>query len=288
MVITLPLVMQALINGLAMGGLYVLMALGLTLLLSIMKILQLAHGEIYMIGAYVVYYLSVSFGVNLYLAILISMGSMALAGIVLERFFFRPCGNDVLSTIVVSIGLTMILQNAAVVGFGLFERSIPRLAQGALTVMGVAVPKDRLTALVFAAVLALVLYLFLKKTKLGQAMVASAQNQEAAMLRGIDPLVMSPLAMGIACGLGAAGGAMAGSILMLTPFMGTLPLVKGLTIIVLGGMGSLSGAIVGGLFLGLIDGLFPVFFGAVVASIAPLVLVVIILILKPRGLFGHE
>lgn len=288
MLITFPLVTQALINGLALGGLYILMALGLTLLLSIMRILQLAHGEIYMIGAYVVYYLAVSFGVPLYVSIVLSMAVMAVAGVVLERFFFRPCGDDVLSTIVVSIGLTMILQNAAVLGFGLFERSIPRLAQGSLSILGVAVPRDRLTALLVAAMLALALYFFLKKTRSGQAMVASAQNPEAARLRGIDPHRMSQLAMAMACALGAAGGAMAGSVLMLTPFMGTLPLVKGLTIIVLGGMGSLSGAIVGGLFLGLIDGLVPVFFGPVVTSIAPLVLVVIILIVKPRGLFGHE
>jgi branched-chain amino acid transport system permease protein len=286
--ISFPLIMQAIANGLAMGGLYILIALGLTLLLSIMKILQLAHGEVYMIGAYVVYYLAVSFGLNLFVAILVSMLVMAVLGVILERLLFRPCGDDYVASIVVSIGLTMILQSFAVSAFGLFERSIPRLARGAYFFMGVAVPKDRIVALFIAAILSTLLYIFLKKTKYGQAMVASAQNPEAARLRGINPHLMSPLSMAIACGLAAVGGAMAGSILMLTPFMGILPLVKGLIIIVIGGMGSLPGAIIGGILLGLIDGIFPVFFGVVVASIAPLLIVVIVILIKPHGLFGHE
>ena len=288
MELSFPLIMQAITNGLAMGGLYVLIALGLTLLLSIMKILQLAHGEVYMIGAYVVYYLSVSFGLNLFVAIVISMLTMAAFGVIFEKILFRPCGNDYVAAIVVSIGLTMILQSFAVSTFGLFERSIPRLARGAFFFMGVAVPKDRVIALLIAAILSLLLYFFLKKTKYGQAMIASSQNPEAARLRGIDPNLMSSLSMAIACGLAAVGGAMAGSILMLTPFMGILPLIKGLIIIVIGGMGSLTGAILGGLILGLIDGIFPVIFGVLVASIAPLLIVVIVILVKPQGLFGHE
>ena len=288
MQVTFPLIIQALANGLSLGGMYIIIALGLTLLLSIMRILQLAHGEIYMFGAYTVYYLSVTFGLNLYLSIVLCMIAMALVGIVLERGLFRPCGSDVLSTIVVSIGLTLILQNMAVIVFGVYERSISRLAEGSLKILNFAIPKDRFVAMLIAAVLSILLYLFLKKTKFGQAMVASAQNPEGARLRGINPGLMSALAMMIACGLAAAGGALGGSILMLTPFMGTTPLVKGLTIIVIGGMGSLSGAIIGGILLGLIDGIFPVMFGSLVASIAPLVIVVVILLIKPQGLFGHE
>ena len=176
MELSFPLVMQAVANGLAMGGLYILIALGLTLLLSIMKILQLAHGEVYMIGAYIVYYLAVSFGLNLFVAVLISALAMAAFGLLLERFLFRPCGNDFMAAIVVSIALTMILQSFAVSAFGLFERSIPRLARGAYFFLGVAVPKDRVVAMAIASVLAILLYVFLKKTKSGQAMIASAHS----------------------------------------------------------------------------------------------------------------
>lgn len=288
MEISFPLIMQAIANGLAMGGLYVLIALGLTLLLSIMKILQLAHGEVYMLGAYLVYYLATSFKLNLFFSIVISMVVMAIFGIILERVLFRKCGSDFVASIVVSIGLTMILQSFAVNTFGLFERSIPRLARGAFFFLGVAVPKDRIVAMVIAIMLSVLLYLFLKRSKYGQAMVASAQNPEAARLRGVNPHLTFSISMAIACGLAAVGGAMAGSILMLTPYMGILPLAKGLIIIVIGGMGSLFGAIIGGILLGLIEGIFPVLFGVVVASIAPLVIVVIVILIKPQGLFGHE
>jgi len=282
--------LQAIVNGLALGWLYILMALGLTLILSIMGILQLAHGEIYMIGAYIVFYLSKSFGLNLYLAIFLSMVLMAAFGIFLERILFRarPLQDPVLPPIVISIGLTLILTSGAVVGFGLYEKSIPRLIQGSFDIFGGGVPKDRILAIAFSAAMLVFLYLFLKRTKWGQAMMASAQNREGAYLRGINPNQMSRLAFIIGCALAALAGALAGSILMLTPYMGTQPLVKGLVIIVLGGLGSLTGATIGGLLLGLMDGVIPVVFGSAAAALAPLVVVILILLLRPKGMFGHE
>ena len=278
---------QAIANGFAIGWLYVLMALGLTLIVSIMGILQLAHGEVYMLGAYIVYFICASWGVNLYAAMILSMLSMAVFGVLIERFLFRPVRGQVLAPIVVSVGLTLILTSGAVVGFGLFERSLPRLALGYFEILGGALPKDRVIAMVSAGVLLLLLYLFLKKSKLGQAMVASAQSQEGALLRGISPNQMSAMAMAIGCALAAAAGTLAGSILMITPTMGTPPLLKGLVIIVLGGMGSLLGAAIGGIFLGLIDGIIPVVFGPAAASLAPLIIVIVILLVRPQGLFGH-
>jgi branched-chain amino acid transport system permease protein len=140
----------------------------------------------------------------------------------------------------------------------------------------------------FAIALLLLLYLFLKKSKYGQAMVASAQSREGALLRGINPNLMSAMAMAIGCALAASGGTLGGAILMITPSMGTLPLLKGLVIIILGGMGSLLGATIGGIFLGLIDGIIPVAFSPAVASLAPLIIVILILLVRPQGLFGHE
>lgn len=279
---------QVVANGLALGWLYVLMALGLTFILSMMGILQLAHGEIYMIGAYIVYYLSVSLGQSHYLAMLLSMLIMAAFGLLLEKFLFRPVQGQLLPPIVISIGLMLILTSAAAVGFGVFERGLPRLATGSLVILSSAVPKDRLIAVGFSIGLVVLVYLFLKRTRWGQAMVASAQSREGALLRGINPNLMSRLAFLIACALAAAGGSLAGAIWKLSPFMGTPPLVKGVVIIVLGGMGSLLGATIGGLILGLLDSIAPVVFGPGVAAIAPLIIVVIILLVRPQGLFGHE
>jgi branched-chain amino acid transport system permease protein len=286
--ISFQLVFQGLVNGLALGWLYVLMALGLTLIFGIMHIMQFAHGEIYMLGAYVVFYLTSSLGLPLLAATGLSMLCMAGIGILLERSVFRPLKGDWMAAVVAATGLTLIMQSGAVAAFGLYERSIPGLAEGSLSIMGSMVPKDRLAAVAVAIVLSVLLYGFLKATRYGQAMVASAQSPEGAILQGIAPNRMAGLAMAIGCALAASGGALAGSLFELSPFMGGLPLVKGLTIIVLGGMGSMPGALVGGMILGLVDGVVPVLLGQAWASMGPLFLVVLILIIKPTGLFGHE
>jgi len=278
---------QGLMNGLALGWIYVLMALGLTLIFGIMHIMQFAHGEIYMLGAYVVYYLTVSFGLPLLVAMALSMVVMAGVGLALERFLFRPLKMDWASAVVGATGLTLILQSGSVVMFGLYQRNIPLLAQGPFNIMGTVVPKDRIAAVLAAVILSLALYLFLKLTQYGQAMVASAQSSEGAILQGIDPNRMSALSMAIGCALAAAGGTLAGSLFTLSPYMGLMPLVKGITIIVLGGMGSLPGAFVAGMTLGLIDGVVPILFGAAWASIGPLLIVIVVLVIKPQGFFGH-
>jgi len=274
-------------NGLALGWIYVLMALGLTLIFGIMHIMQFAHGEIYMLGAYVVYYLTASFGLPLLVAMALSMIVMAGVGLVLERFLFRPLKIDWASAVVGATGLTLILQSGSVAMFGLYQRNIPLLAQGPFNIIGTVVPKDRIAAVLAAVILSLALYLFLKLTEYGQAMVASAQNPEGAILQGIDPNRMSALSMAIGCALAAAGGTLAGSLFTLSPYMGLVPLVKGITIIVLGGMGSLPGAFIAGMTLGLIDGLVPILFGAAWASVGPLLLVIVVLVIKPRGFFGY-
>jgi len=282
--------LQAVVNGVALGWLYIIMALGLTWILSIMGILQLAHGEVYMIGAYVVYYLCSSLGLNVYLSILISMVVMAAFGIFLERLLFRARADrdPVLSPIVVSTGLSLIMTSGAVAGFGLYEKSVPRLLYGSIRIFGGAVPKDRLLAIAFSAAALLLLFFFLKRSRWGQAIMASAQNREGALLRGINPNQMARISMAIGCALAALAGALAGSILMLQPYMGSQPMLKGLVIIVLGGLGSLAGAFVGGMLLGLIDGVIPVIFGPAAAAVAPLIVVILILLIRPTGMFGHE
>jgi len=276
------------LNGLALGGVYILMALGLTLIFGITRIMQFAHGEIYMLGAYIVYFITHSYGLNLFVAMLISIVAMAVFGLFLERFLFRRFQGQMLPPIVAAVGLVFVLQSGALAGFGIYEKTLPRLAEGSFQVLGSAVPQSRVIALACAVALIALLYLFLKRSKYGQAMVASAQNPQGAVLQGISPNQMSAMSMAIACALAAAGGALAGSIFRLSPYMGTVPLVKGLTIIVLGGMGSLLGVVVGGLILGLIDGVVPIIVGPGAASMLPLIIVILILLLRPQGLFGHE
>ncbi len=279
---------QALINGFTLSWIYILMALGLAFIMSIARILQLAHGEVYMIGAYIVFYLTTAFGLNIYLALPLSMIIMAVFGIFMEKFIFRRFQNQLLAPIIASMGITMILTNVAIVSFGLYTRSVPRIADGSFQVFGGSFPKDRVIVTAITVFLLLMVTLFLKKFKSGQAMVAISQNREGAMLAGINPVQVSRLAFIIACALAAAGGGLTGAILNVSPFMGTPPLVKGIVIIVLGGLGSLPGAVVGGMILGLLDGILPIMFDPLVAALSPLILVVIFLLFRPQGLFGHE
>jgi len=280
--------LQGVINGFCLGGTYILIGLGLTLILSIMNILQFAHGEIYMLGAYAVYFLCVMNGVPLYLAILFSMLATTVIGLVMERVLLRPLKGVFLSYVCVTTGLSLILQSSIVLSFSLSVKQLPPLWPGTFDVFGMLISRERFIAVVIALGLTLMLYLFLKKTKYGLAMIASAQNREGALMQGINPNVMSALVVAIGSGLAAVGGALGGSIFNLDPYMGGLAFTKGITLIVIGGLGSLPGAVVGGLILGVCESLFALLFESQMAIIIPLVIVIAILIFRPRGLFGHE
>lgn len=283
---SLQLLWQTSINGFALGWIYIIMALGLSIIFGITRIFQLAHGEIYMIGGYITQYLAVSRGLDVYVAMLVSMVCAGFIGGALYLLLFRRYVGQVLNPIIISVGLTLMLQGGAVVVFGVTERHIPRLAEGRVNVMGAIVPMDRLVAVGVSILLVVALYVFLRKHRYGHAMIASAQSREGVVLQGISHDRMSGISMVAGSALAAAAGSLAGSIFQLTPFMGTQPLMKGLIIIVLGGMGSIPGAVVGGIFLGLVEGIVPALLGPGLAAVLPLIAVVLVIIFRPRGLWG--
>jgi len=287
--VSTQLAWQGIVNGLTLGWIYVLMALGLTLIFGIMSIMQFAHGELYMLAAYLAYFLCITMGINLLATVIICMIIMAGLGVFLEKFLFRPVREGhFLAPIAISLGLTLILQSGAMGVFGLFWRSMPRLSEGSLSILGGIIPKDRIIAVAASVFLLLILYAFLKKSKYGLAMIATAQDFDGATLQGISRNKMSALVMAIGCALAGAGGILAGSLFSINPTMGVTPMIKGLIIIVVGGIGSLAGAAIAGIALGMIDGLVILFLGPMWASLLPLIIVIIFLLLKPEGLFGHE
>ncbi len=281
-------IVQSIMNGFCMGGTYILVGLGLTLILSIMNILQFAHGEIYMLGAFTVYLLCVMCGVNLYLAVFISMLTTAVIGLIMEKILLRPLKGKFMSYVCVTTGLSLILQTVVVLTFSKGTKQLPSLWPGAFNISGMMVSKERFVAIVIALCLTLVLYLFLKRTKYGLAMTASAQNREGSLMQGINPNIMSAMVVAIGSGLAAVGGALGGSIFNLDPYMGGVAFMKGITLIVIGGLGSLPGAVAGGLLLGVTESVVVLFFGSQMGIIIPLLFVITFLILKPKGLFGHE
>jgi branched-chain amino acid transport system permease protein len=286
--LTIALLAQSILNGLAAGWIYILVALGLTLVFGIMNIVQFAHGEIYMLGAYCSYFLIKLYGFSFWEALPLSALLVGLLGIVLERFFFRPFRGRFEPSIIVAVGLMLLLQTIAVVGFGTDTKSMGGIIPGVLKVSGVTLSWDRLIAILVGIILVAALFLLIKKTKTGQAMVAISQDIYAASLQGIDVNRISAFAMVIGCALAAIAGSLMGSIFSTSPFMGTSAITKGIAVIILGGLGSITGAVVGGFILGLIDGLVPPLLSSTMAGIVGFGVIIIVLILRPRGLFGHE
>lgn len=279
---------QSILNGLAAGWIYVLVAVGLTLVFGIMNIVQFAHGEIYMLGAYCSYFLIKVYGFSFWEALPLAALLVGLLGIVLERFFFRPFRGRFEPSIIVAVGLMLLLQTTAVVGFGTDTKSMGGIIPGVLTVSGITLSWDRLLAIVVGIILVAALFLLIQKTKVGQAMVAVSQDPDAAALHGIDVNRISTVAMVIGCALAAIAGALMGSIFSTSPFMGTSAITKGIAVIILGGLGSITGAVAGGLILGLIDGLIPPLLSPTMAGIFGFGVIIIVLLFRPRGLFGHE
>jgi branched-chain amino acid transport system permease protein len=268
---------------------YIVVALGFALLLSIMGILNFAHGAIYMVGGFVCYQLTIEWGVNQWLSLLISALIMGLFGLFLERFFFRPFqGGDGTRTIFVTLALIVILEGLANVTMGGYKRSIPALVPDILQYGYISVSWQKVITFAIGSVLLAVLILFIRKAKTGQQMLAISQDTVGAALQGIKIHRVSAFAVSVGCALAAVAGSLLGSILSLSPYMGDTMLVKSIEIVVLGGIGSIGGVLVAGFILGSIDAALPIFISGHATDAIALGLIILILLFRPRGLFGHE
>ncbi|MBN1631058.1 MAG: branched-chain amino acid ABC transporter permease [Thermoleophilia bacterium] len=282
-------VLQAFLNGLTFSGQYILVALGLTLVLSIMNIVQLAHGEVYMIGAYVVYYFISKVGVNFYLAVLIAVVATGVLGVLLERFFLRPFRPRPDKAMVLTAGFILVFQNIVLAIATGTPKTYKTPYEGAVLTLGdSALSVERVVIIVVALVLIVGLFLFIRFSKNGQAMEAISQDREGAALQGISVDRLSAIAMFVGCALAGIAGALVGSLFNLLPTMGGTVLIKGITIIILGGLGSIPGTVIGGLIIGFLDGFIPLYTSQYVASLIGFVIVILILLFRPRGLMGHE
>jgi len=283
---TFEILLQPLVYGLQTGLTYVLLALGLTVIFSMMNVLNLAHGEFYMLGAFTVFYMNGLLKVNYFLALAMSVVVVAVIGIFFERIFFRPARGEVVPTVIVGIGLMWLLQTAAQLLFGAAARGMKEVFQGSVSFLNINISDSRIAAGIISILLVAGVYLFIYKTKQGKAMQAVAQDREAAMSLGIDVGKIGTLGFALGCGLaGAAGGLMA-PIFFIEPTMGTTTLIKSLCIIILGGVGSIPGAALGGIILGMIESYGQTFLGYS-ATTFPFLIILFILVFKRTGLMGR-
>ena len=281
------LLVQALANGVMLGMVYVLVALGLTLVFSIMEVINFAHGEFYMLGGFTAYYLFARLEVNYLATLAASVVLVGTLGVVIERLIFRPFRGNLLGAFIVSLGLVWILQSGAIIAFGVLEKSVPSAFRGVLKILGVYFSVERLVVTLIALVMVLALYLFIQFTREGRAMRAVAQDGDAAALQGINVQRISSLAFALGAALAAAAGVLIGPIFFVSPFMGGLPILKAFIIIILGGMGSIPGALLGGLILGMAEGVGSIFLTAPGVNLLGFLIVIAVLLLRPRGLLGH-
>src|SRR5438477_5197739 len=284
---TAALLVQSAVIGLSIGSIYILMALGLTLMFGMMHIINFAHGAIYMLGAFAIYYVFFPGGAPYAAAFLLAMVLLGALGYVIERSIYRPIKGGIEPTLVALIALTTFLQAAGYPVFGQLDKHVPPVFHGTRNILGVMISVERLMIIPIAGALVIGLYLFINKTRLGGAMRAIEQDKEAASLQGVNVDRINGLAFAVGFALAAAAGALMAPIFKLDPMMGEQPLLKAFIIIILGGLGSIPGAILGGVMLGLIDSIVATALGAEPAFLLSFVFIILVLLFKPTGLFGH-
>lgn len=278
---------QSIVNALMSGCIYILIAMGLTLVLSIVGIVQLAHGEIYMLGGYGTYYFCIVIGLHYLIALIVSSVLVGGIGILIERIFYRPLGQgEFWPTVVMATGLMILLQTSAALSFGSSDKVVTTPFPGVITIAGINVSLERLIVIVVCALFVAALFLLIQKTKIGQAMLAISQNRDSAALQGIDPNRISSIGMFLGSFLAAIAGGLMGAIFSLNPSMGGFALMKGIAVIILGGMGSIAGAVIGGLTLGVIDGILPPLLSMHMSSLIGFAVIILILIFRPQGIMG--
>ena len=279
---------QSIVNGLMAGCIYILVAIGLALLLSVMGIVQLAHGEIYMLGGYLTYFFCNIAGLHYLLALPIATLLIGVLGILIEKAFFRPFRHgDLAPTVILSLGLMLLLQTTAVVTFGGSTKVLTTPFPGIISIAGVIISQERLILILISIVFVTGLFLLLHKTEIGRTMRAVSQDMDAALLLGISVDRVSSFAMFLGCALAATAGGLMGAIFSLSPFMGGFALMKGIAVIVLGGMGSIIGAVIGGFIIGLIDGIVPPLLSVEMASTIGFLAIILILLFRPQGIMGQ-
>jgi branched-chain amino acid transport system permease protein len=284
---TPALLVQSTVIGLSIGSIYILMALGLTLMFGMMHIINFAHGAIYMLGAFVIYYVFFQWGAPYFAAFVVAMVVLGLFGYLVERGIYRPIKGGIEPTLVALLALTTFLQAAGYPVFGPLDKHVPPIVEGTRTILGVRISVERLIIIPIAAALVIGLYLFITRSRMGAAMRAIEQDKEAAALQGVNVHVVNGVAFAIGFALAAAAGALMAPVFKLDPMMGEQPLLKAFIIIILGGLGSIPGAILGGLILGLIDSIVATALGAEPAFLLSFVFIIVLLLFRPTGLFGY-
>jgi len=276
------------VYGLVSSGVYALLAVGFSLIFGVARIVNLSHTAFYMLAAYLIYSLASAVGLNLYLSIIIAIVAVIAVGILSYKFLIARVRQHEATTLIMTIALAVIIQEAILKGFGGQPRGVPKLISGAVDIFGVTVLNQQLLTLGVVVLLLLATWFFLMRTKSGVAIRATAQDRDVANLMGINVPRIEMLVMAMSVGLAAIAGALVAPLSVLTPGMWAHPLVMILAVVVLGGLGSIQGSLIGALILGFAENLvvFLAPSGAYLKTSVALTIMLIVILIKPEGLFG--
>jgi branched-chain amino acid transport system permease protein len=274
---------QILVNGILLGGLYGLMALGMALVWGVLNIVNLAHGSLIMLGGYAVYYLFTLFGIDPFLAMPFAMLMMFGFGYLIQRYIINfIVRSELLNTLLITFGLDVVFSYTAQLAFSADFRTInPTYAGSNFDVGGVVIPFVRLAAFVIAVALAGALWWLLNATPLGRAIRATSQNLVAARLYGIAPSVLYPVTFGIGAALAGAAGGLFGMVSQLTPYIGAQLTAKSFVIAIIGSLDNPFKVVLGGCALGVAEAFGAVYFGSTYVNVISFGLLVLILVVRP-------
>jgi branched-chain amino acid transport system permease protein len=277
-----------LVTGLVNGGVYALLAIGFSLIFGVARIVNIAHTAFYMLAAYCFYMLLVKTGLGFVLAGLISVSAVTLLSVICYRLVIEPVREHEAAVLISTIALALIFQELMLYTFGGHFLGIPSTLEGAVRFLGVSIPYQRLLILVVAGVMLALVWFVLYRTRLGLAIRATANDLEVANLMGMNVHRVAMATVAISVSLAAVAGVVVAPVFVVDPFMWLAPLVTMLAIVVLGGLGSLKGSLIGALIIGYVEAItvFAVPAGAYLKGAVALLIMVIVLLARPEGLFG--
>jgi len=281
--------LQHLVNALILGSTYALLGIGLTLIFGIMRVVNFTHGELYALGAYAVFFLEVSLGVNFFLALVFAVIIGCAVGAAIEFVLLRPLLDaDIDTTMLVMIGAWIVMQNTELFYWGGVSKAIMTpFPDEPLQVGPIFVSWLRLFVLVMALILIAATYVLINRTKLGKAMRATFQDRDTAALMGVNIKGIYTATFAIGSGLAAAAGALLGPVFLVTPSMGDLASLKAFAIVILGGLGNITGATLSGFILAFVEEIGAGYISSGYRDAMGFLIIIIVLLFKPTGLFAR-
>ncbi|MDD2582642.1 MAG: branched-chain amino acid ABC transporter permease [Desulfuromonadaceae bacterium] len=282
------LFMQSLISGILIGGVYALIGIGLTIIFGVMRVINFAHGEIMMVGMYMTYFLFTLFGIDPFISVLITIPLMFIFGAILQKLIInRILGALPQNQILLTIGLGLIMSNSIMLAFTSdYKILTTSYSSSSYRLAGLSISKPLAISFLITVAITAVLYWFLMKTDTGQAIRATAQDREAAQLMGINVKWMSILAFGLGASMAGTAGALIAPTYYIFPQVGSAFTLKAFVITVLGGMGSVVGATLGGVIIGVVESMGAAYISSEWKDVVVFAIFLLVLLIKPSGLMG--